>query len=107
MTTKFVDCYLMRGGTSRGAYFQKKDLPADPSLRDKMLPQSHGLAGSSSDRRTRRREYAHQQGGSGGTFRARRHRPGLYLLAGLCGQGKGGQLADLRQHTDRRRLLRY
>ncbi|WP_285572376.1 4-oxalomesaconate tautomerase [Streptomyces sp. NBC_01463] len=32
-----VRCMLMRGGTSKGAYFLAADLPADPSVRDDLL----------------------------------------------------------------------
>ncbi|MFI5674273.1 4-oxalomesaconate tautomerase [Streptomyces cellulosae] len=32
-----VPCLLMRGGTSKGAYFLAEDLPADPAARDELL----------------------------------------------------------------------
>ncbi len=32
-----IPCTMMRGGTSKGAYFLASDLPADPAARDKML----------------------------------------------------------------------
>ncbi|MGP4043648.1 4-oxalomesaconate tautomerase [Streptomyces sp. 2A115] len=32
-----VRCMLMRGGTSKGAYFLAEDLPADPAVRDDLL----------------------------------------------------------------------
>ena len=32
-----VSCMLMRGGTSKGAYFLSDDLPADPRQRDELL----------------------------------------------------------------------
>ena len=32
-----VRCMLMRGGTSKGAYFLAGDLPADPAERDDLL----------------------------------------------------------------------
>ncbi len=32
-----VPCMLMRGGTSRGAFFVESDLPADPAQRDRVL----------------------------------------------------------------------
>jgi 2-methylaconitate cis-trans-isomerase PrpF len=32
-----VRCMLMRGGTSKGAYFLAGDLPADPGERDDLL----------------------------------------------------------------------
>ncbi|WP_405529620.1 4-oxalomesaconate tautomerase [Streptomyces canus] len=35
--TEGVPCLLMRGGTSRGAYFLADDLPAEPALRDDLL----------------------------------------------------------------------
>ncbi len=34
---KGIPCLLMRGGTSKGAYFLASDLPADPKERDKAL----------------------------------------------------------------------
>lgn len=35
--TAGVRCMLMRGGTSKGAYFLADDLPADPAARDELL----------------------------------------------------------------------
>ncbi|MFC8427045.1 4-oxalomesaconate tautomerase [Streptomyces sp. NPDC057253] len=35
--TDGVPCLLMRGGTSKGAYFLAADLPAEPALRDDLL----------------------------------------------------------------------
>lgn len=32
-----IPCLLMRGGTSKGAYFLARDLPDDPGLRDRVL----------------------------------------------------------------------
>ena len=32
-----IRCMLMRGGTSKGAYFLAGDLPADPAARDDLL----------------------------------------------------------------------
>ncbi|MFC0489276.1 4-oxalomesaconate tautomerase [Sinomonas atrocyanea] len=32
-----IPCLLMRGGTSKGAYFLASDLPADPAARDELL----------------------------------------------------------------------
>ena len=32
-----IPCMFMRGGTSRGPYFLKKDLPEDITKRDKIL----------------------------------------------------------------------
>ena len=32
-----IRCMLMRGGTSKGAYFLADDLPAEPALRDDLL----------------------------------------------------------------------
>ncbi|KRA26109.1 hypothetical protein ASD65_14315 [Microbacterium sp. Root61] len=37
MTVHGVRCMLMRGGTSKGAYFLASDLPADPAERDDLL----------------------------------------------------------------------
>ena len=35
--TDGIACMLMRGGTSKGAYFLTDDLPHDPALRDAVL----------------------------------------------------------------------
>src|ERR1700756_313465 len=32
-----IPCMMMRGGTSKGAYFLASDLPADPATRDRVL----------------------------------------------------------------------
>jgi len=32
-----IPCLFMRGGTSRGPFFNARDLPADVSTRDKVL----------------------------------------------------------------------
>jgi 2-methylaconitate cis-trans-isomerase PrpF len=32
-----IRCSLMRGGSSKGLYFRKEDLPADEALRDRVL----------------------------------------------------------------------
>ncbi|MGE0735620.1 MAG: 4-oxalomesaconate tautomerase [Alphaproteobacteria bacterium] len=32
-----IPCVMMRGGTSKGAYFLARDLPAEPGLRDRVL----------------------------------------------------------------------
>lgn len=37
-----VRCTIMRGGTSKGVFFQKKDLPADVELRDRVLLAAFG-----------------------------------------------------------------
>lgn len=37
MSEDGIRCLLMRGGTSKGAYFLAQDLPADPVLRDDLL----------------------------------------------------------------------
>lgn len=37
-----VPCMLMRGGTSKGAYFLASDLPADPAERDDLLLRALG-----------------------------------------------------------------
>jgi len=42
-----VPCLLMRGGTSKGAYFLAEDLPAEPALRDDLLLR---IMGSPDDR---------------------------------------------------------
>jgi 4-oxalomesaconate tautomerase len=37
MSQTRIPCLLMRGGTSKGAYFLARDLPEDPALRDRVL----------------------------------------------------------------------
>jgi 4-oxalomesaconate tautomerase len=37
MSQTRIPCLLMRGGTSKGAYFLASDLPAEPALRDQVL----------------------------------------------------------------------
>ncbi|VVN70355.1 4-oxalomesaconate tautomerase [Pseudomonas fluorescens] len=37
MSQTRIPCLLMRGGTSKGAYFLAEDLPSEPDLRDKVL----------------------------------------------------------------------
>ncbi|HEY2204675.1 MAG TPA: 4-oxalomesaconate tautomerase [Pseudonocardia sp.] len=37
MTARAVPCMLMRGGTSKGAFFLASDLPTDPAARDDLL----------------------------------------------------------------------
>lgn len=37
-----IKCMLMRGGTSKGAYFLAEDLPSDPSARDDLLQRIMG-----------------------------------------------------------------
>lgn len=37
LTQTRIPCMLMRGGTSKGAYFLAADLPADPAVRDRVL----------------------------------------------------------------------
>jgi 4-oxalomesaconate tautomerase len=37
MTDQGIPCLWMRGGTSKGAYFLARDLPADPAARDALL----------------------------------------------------------------------
>jgi 4-oxalomesaconate tautomerase len=37
VTADGIRCMLMRGGTSKGAYFLAEDLPADPGERDRLL----------------------------------------------------------------------
>lgn len=37
-----IPCTLMRGGTSRGAFFNAADIPDDPSLRDRLLLKAMG-----------------------------------------------------------------
>jgi 2-methylaconitate cis-trans-isomerase PrpF len=39
---KRIPCVLMRGGTSRGLYVMRNDLPADPELRDKVILRMYG-----------------------------------------------------------------
>ncbi len=54
---------VLRGGTSKGAYFLADDLPADPAARDALILSRHGFARPAAGRRHRRRPSAHQQGG--------------------------------------------
>ena len=58
-----VRCTMLRGGTSRGLYFEARDLPADPAARDDLLLRLMGTPGPAADRRARRRHDADQQGG--------------------------------------------
>ena len=58
-----IKCMMMRGGTSKGAYFVASDLPADPAVRDPLLLSVMGSPDPAPDRRHRRRAPAHQQGG--------------------------------------------
>ena len=44
---KAIPCTMMRGGTSKGAYFLKSDLPKDESERDQVLM---SVMGSPDDR---------------------------------------------------------
>ena len=37
-----IPCVLMRGGTSRGLYVRRNDLPVDPNLRDKVILRMYG-----------------------------------------------------------------
>lgn len=37
MTQRAIPCLFMRGGTSRGPFFELNDLPADPEIRDRVL----------------------------------------------------------------------
>jgi len=39
---KHIPAVLMRGGTSRGLFFQRSDLPADPCVRDAVLLAAYG-----------------------------------------------------------------
>jgi len=37
-----IRCFLMRGGSSKGLYFRKEDLPADEALRDRVIVAAMG-----------------------------------------------------------------
>src|SRR5947199_346632 len=37
-----IRCYLMRGGSSKGLYFRREDLPADEALRERVLVAAMG-----------------------------------------------------------------
>ena len=37
-----IKCFLMRGGSSKGLYFRKEDLPADEALRDRVIVAAMG-----------------------------------------------------------------
>ena len=41
-TQTAIPCAILRGGTSRGVYFRRADLPDDESLRDRILLQIMG-----------------------------------------------------------------
>lgn len=54
---KKIPCMIIRGGTSKGVYFNKKDMPSDPAERDQLLlkimgsgdpTQINGLGGATS-----------------------------------------------------------
>ncbi|MEM3952964.1 MAG: PrpF domain-containing protein, partial [Nitrososphaerota archaeon] len=34
---KGIPCILMRGGTSKGVFFKREDLPSDPKIRDEVI----------------------------------------------------------------------
>ena len=103
-TTTGVRCTMMRGGTSKGVYFEARDLPADPAARDDLLlrlmgspdpRQIDGLGGA---------DAAHQQGGR---RLALRSDPDvdvdyLFLQVGVD-EADGDRPAELRQHPRRRR----
>ena len=42
MTQHGIPCLFMRGGTSRGPFFDLRDLPADPDIRDQVLLSAMG-----------------------------------------------------------------
>ena len=42
MTQHGIPCLFMRGGTSRGPFFDLRDLPADPDIRDRVLLSAMG-----------------------------------------------------------------
>ena len=56
---------LMRGGTSKGAYFCSRDLPDDPGRRDDLVLRIVGSPDPAPDRRHRWSPCAHHQGGGG------------------------------------------
>ncbi len=56
---KSIPCTLMRGGTSKGLYFNEADLPADRELRDGAASRQ-GLARCATDRWRRWRPSADQ-----------------------------------------------
>ena len=41
-TQTAIPCAILRGGTSRGVYFRRQDLPGDARLRDRILLQVMG-----------------------------------------------------------------
>ena len=41
-----IPCVMMRGGTSKGPFFLRSDLPSDPELRDALLIEIMGSAGA-------------------------------------------------------------
>ena len=100
-----IRCSLMRGGSSKGLYFRKEDLPADEALRDRVL-----VAAMGSDSR--------QIDGAGGAHpltskvaivsRSASSDADIdYLFVQVVvGEGARRYDAELRQHLGRRRAVR-
>ena len=96
-----IRCMVMRGGTSKGLYFLKSDLPDDVAARDNILLARHGFARHPPDRRHGRRRSADQQGRHRRPADARRHRCGLPVPAGGGRRSARRWFAELRQHPGR------
>ena len=84
-----IPCTMMRGGTSKGAYFLASDLPADAAQRDRVLlavmgspdpRQIDGIGGA---------DPLTSKVGDRVAVGAPRHRRGLSVLSGVGGQGRG------------------
>ena len=106
MSQTAIPCLLMRGGTSKGAFFDAADLPPDRETRDRVLLAVMGLAGQTPDRRPGRRPPADQQGGHRLAGLDAGCRPRLPVRPVAARQGHGRHHAQLRQHAGRRGALR-
>ena len=102
-----ISSTLMRGGTSKGAYFLADDLPADAAARDRVLlavmgspdpRQIDGVGGA--DPLTSKVAIVSRSVAAG-------HRRRLSVLPGVGRQGGGLDAAELRQHPRRRGALRH
>ncbi len=101
-----IPCFMMRGGTSKGAYFLASDLPDDVAARDRILlavmgspdkRQIDGIGGA--DPLTSKVAIVSRSDAAG-------HRRRLPVLPGVGRQGRSVHAAELRQHPGggRRRL---
>ncbi len=101
-----VPCLFMRGGTSRGPFFDARLLPEDPGLRDAVLLAAMGSPDA--------RQIDGVGGGHPLTSKIGLVRPASAAGADLewtfaqvpARREDGGHLVQLRQHARRRRALR-